>query len=143
MYLQVKFHDNDFSFPLEEALEELWCYIREHNASYYQTGGEDPSKLPETLFKQLHAAGQLVPMINRMWVLRVLSREVETMTRHLGDGINIYSKKEWLDDLQPIKDTYTEYFGKFDIEFHKSRSNEFENGEDGWLDLETGKTFLL
>lgn len=131
MYLELKFHDNDFSIPMFEAISELYKYIKENNYD----------KKPLDIFKGLHNANQLIPMINRLCVLRTLAREVETMTRAIKDeGVWETFKAPWLDNLVPISEKYTEYFRRdLCVEFHEKRHNEFQNGEHIWLDLDSGK----
>jgi len=138
MYLEIKFHDNDFTFPLQEALEFLWEYIKDNNGKYFSNG------TPEKPFLYLHKANQLIPLINRTWALTTLLREVETMTRNIDEGgVNKYSKVDWLEkEVGPIQETHSKYLNEFDIEFHEEKNNEDQNGEHGWLNLTTGHATL-
>ncbi len=147
MYLHIKASDNDFSFPLQEALEEFWQYMNDNNKTSYLCPIEDRWKNDDIaqadLFVSLHTAGQLKPMLIRMWVLRTLLREVETMTRHIDDkGVSAYNKTECMTMSNPIEDTYSSYLEDFEIEFCDSMDEEWNNGEDGWLDLNNGEVTL-
>jgi hypothetical protein len=82
MYLEIKGHDNDFGWPLVEALEELWKFIRENNSEcFFDTeinNIEEKFISPNDLFQCLNNKGHLVPLIHRTWVLRTYLRDVET-----------------------------------------------------------------
>lgn len=137
MYLLLKFQDNDFSFPMRDALEGFWQYIKDNNEIYFSNKND---KYPRQVFERLHNAGQLIPLLCRTWVLHTLLREVETATRHINeDGISKYSKEDWMSNNTPVEDTYTKYLGTFSIEFHKNKDDEYQNGEYGWLDLYSGE----
>ena len=131
MFLQVKFHDNDFIIPMNEALEELYANIKIYN------GQEEVIKA----FKYLNKEGLLRSMIHRLWVLRSLARDVESMTKHLKSETIYTNLAPWVkDEIQkPIKETYTKYFDGFDIEFHTHLNEAWNNGEDAWLNLHTGE----
>ena len=35
MHLKLKFHDCDFSMPIQDALECFWGYIKDNNGKYF------------------------------------------------------------------------------------------------------------
>jgi hypothetical protein len=131
VFLQVKFHDNDFIIPMNEALEELYANIKAYN------GQNEVIKA----FKYLNEKELLKPMIHRLWVLKSLARDVESMTRHLKSETIYTDQVPWIKDeiQEPIKETYTKYFEGFDIEFHTHLNEAWNNGEDSWLNLHTGE----
>lgn len=134
-YLEIKFHDNDFSHCGSLAVQQLWKYIAENNR--HMLSGEALTDV----FKKLHKAGALESMIRRLWVLEILKTRVEWKTRGLYyDNQPAFSSVKWDEKAitDPIQDTFSDYL-TFDIEFHESDTFiEWSNGEHIWLNIETG-----
>ena len=139
MFLHVKFHDNDFSQPLTEALEELWNYINENNGSMTK------HRSVIEMFQALDDSKLLKAMVIRLWTLKSIARHVEWECRGLHwEKLNI-EMPNWVDvdkEVLPVEDEYTKYFNAMSIEFVKHKSTDDENGEHGWIDLNTGYVFI-
>jgi len=134
-YLEIKFHDNDFSHAGKLAVQQLWNYLAENNR--HMLSGETMTDI----FKKLHEHEALESMIRRLWVLEILKTRVEWKTRGLYyDSHPAFSNVKWEEKAvtDPIEDTHSDYL-TFDIEFHKSDSFiEWQNGEHIWMNIETG-----
>ena len=72
MYLEVKFHDNDFGYSLMIAMENFYqkCQAIKNSET------EPDTKSIERIFKQLHEENVLIPSIRRLWVLAQLEEEL-------------------------------------------------------------------
>jgi hypothetical protein len=137
MFLEFKFHDNDFSWDAIEILTKIWGWvegdIKSHSLSH------NNRTVPEA-FKYLHERNLLAPMVKKMMVLSATAHDVEWATRGLHD-----SKYTSQDKIKPASERvpfFEEYFDEIEIEFHDN--GEFtikdENGEHSWLDLDSGRT---
>lgn len=138
MFLHVKFHDNDFSFPLVDALKELWNYTNDNNGHKTKHHG-----LIE-MFIALNERGILKALIVRLWVLKAMAIHVEWETRGLHYEEPHIKVPDWIGadkNSLPIVDKYTDYFNEMSLEFVKNSSDVNNNGEHGWLDLNTGYVF--
>lgn len=134
-YLEIKFHDNDFSHAGKLAVKQLWSYLAENNR--HMLSGETMTDI----FKKLYEHEALESMIRRLWVLEILKTRVEWKTRGLYyDFHPAFGKVKWEEKAitDPIEDTHSDYL-TFDIEFHESDAFiEWNNGEHIWLNIETG-----
>lgn len=140
MYLKFKFHDNDFSFPIQDALECFWEYVKDNNGKYWSNKNALHPAMP---FQQLNEVGQLLPLLIRTCTLHTLLREVETATRNLKEeGVSKYFVEDWMKEILPLQDTYSKYFSEATIEFVKDGDFTWNNGEDCWLNLWTGEATL-
>jgi len=139
MFLHVKFHDNDFSQPLTEALEDLWKYINENN------GHITKHRSVIEMFQALSDSKLLKAMVVRLWTLKSIACHVEWECRGLHWGKLNIEMPDWVGDdgeVLPIEDKYTKYLSTMSIEFVKNKSDDDENGEHGWIDLNTGYVFI-
>jgi len=139
MYLELKFHDNDFGMSFIQSLKDVWNYIKENNGRDYifsKTSYETVDVDISPFFVKLHKSGKLVSMIHHLVVLNHMKSPVEWMTRGLNRDYDI---KEDLDftDL----DHYKNYLKDFSLEFHDNDdfTNEWMNSEHFYLDITTGE----
>ena len=118
MYLEVKFHDNDFYNEFVGALKALWEICPNY----------------ERLMK-FHNEGKLVMMINRL----ITTEYIRTLIWRV---LNTTSNTRELDSLLDITKTTKRYSEYFDIrlEFHETDefTKEWHNSEHFYLDLTTG-----
>ncbi len=131
-YLRVKFGDNDFGIPVQAALKRIWADVHENNADNI-----DPSTshtIPE-MFRELHKAGALESMVARAIDCENHYSEVECSTRCLYWEKICWEEKTVAKTFESITDVYL----SIDLSFHEKMSEEWTNGEEAWLDLETGK----
>ena len=138
MFLEVKFHDNDFSWALIQSLERLWGWVVDNNKN---KGG----LTIEEVFLKLHKKEALEPMLKRIFILEQMLSGIEFETRglyhkketspFLFDGKNIDSAK--------MCETLKHYYDYIDIsiEFHEDKEfvKDGQNYEHGCLDLKTGE----
>ena len=83
-YLRVKFGDNDFGWPVRDALRRLWGYINENNhGPIGEPGGSFSGITTPEIFVRLHKARALATMLERLFLLEDLAQEVESLTRGL------------------------------------------------------------
>ncbi len=133
-YLDVRFGDNDFGFPMIAALRRLWGWINKNNG--HLTGVINRS-VPQ-MFYELHQAGALESMIKRLLVLETLCGEVEFATRGL-----YVEKVDWATKKMDkrIRSERHENYLSCEVEFHKNKrfAAHWENGEHAWLNLVTGE----
>ena len=122
-YLIVEFGDNDFGIAMIAALERLWQYVSKN--------AHVPSKIPE-FFEKLHAVGALEPMVMRLFVLEQACYNMEFLTRCLDWDFN---KKE-LPEMQ------LDYYLDCPVKFSPNVPP-YNNGEDAWMDLTTGKVEIV
>ena len=133
-YLRVQFGDNDFGIPVDAALTRIWGYMDENNGSLVD------SLTPRTItkmFRELHEAGALILMVTRAVDCEDHYMEIESATRCL-----YWEKVNWkgnvADLLKPFESITTAYLN-IELSFHAKMSEKWANGEEAWLDLETGK----
>ena len=133
-YLRVQFGDNDFGIPVEAALTRIWGYMDENNGSLVD------SLTPRTItkmFRELHEAGALILMVTRAVDCEDHYMEIESATRCL-----YWEKVNWkgnvADLLKPFESITTAYLN-IELSFHAEMFGKSANGEEAWLDLETGK----
>lgn len=136
MFLEVKFHDNDFGGSLIDALERLWKMIHVNN-----DGFTVPPFISD-IFIKLDQAGALKTMIERLWVLEHLANDVEYATRGLYD-----EQTNWEDSKieGPFNDTFYSDYLSCELEFHDTKefADKWENSEHACLDLSTGKAMTF
>lgn len=134
-YLEVKFHDNDFTSDILNALDKLfdWITIQKTHFSTERTVAE--------MFHILNNGKILEPMIRKIVTLNASGHDVEWATRGL------YSKDHTVNDtIKPASENVKdleEYFEDLTIEFHADNDmiNTDENGEHCILNMETGEIF--
>lgn len=142
-YLEVVFGDNDFGWPVRDALMRLWGYINENN-------GHIVVSVPE-IFQKLHKAGSLHSLFERLYMLEYLALEVEFQTRGLyynqdkmrtkgGYRPRVMWKNHRIENSSTIE--FTNNYLDFEFRFHAN--NKFiekgQNGEHAWLDLNNGES---
>lgn len=139
MYLELKFHDNDFGFSMVATLEQIWNWIHENNI-----GVTKNNRTVIEIFQKLEKAGTLKLMIRKLWAIEAHKNQVEFATRGL-----YWEKVDWSSDKktleQPIEDgyDYLNYFD-FELEFHKNaKFVEPQNGEHGLLNLINGEAYFF
>jgi hypothetical protein len=137
-YLRVGFGDNDFGVPVQAALKRIWADVHENNGHLIDPvwGRRDYElgSLPD-MFQRLHEVGALEPMIARAIDCENHYSEVEHATRGLHSTKFSWEDKVVTKTFKSITDTYL----STDLSFHVGMSEEWANGEEAWLDLETGK----
>jgi len=136
MYIEVKFHDNDFGYSLMVTMEDIWKKYR----TMIIYGKKFESKSIENIFKKLNKEDVLIPIIRGLWVLAQLEEGINRIIAH--SCFDIYSEIEAI--KKPIDDKYTEYLNP-EIEFHEDDAfmNKDQNGEHVGLDLSTGIAIIF
>ena len=137
-YLRIRFGDNDFGLPVENALKRIWADVHRNNAHLIVVSGrEDDHELNSIteMFHALHKVGALQPMIARAVDCEDHYKEVEFATRGLHSQKFPWDDKVVSKSFESITDKYL----SIDLSFHTGMSKEWANGEEAWLDLETGK----
>lgn len=146
MYLEVKFHDNDFSSYMQESLEDLWDIWQEHD---YENGEYifNPDKTVE-YFKRMINLGYLKPYFIRFLILNCLKGDVEHNSRTPRHRDVQYSENK-LETLDAVNlshcYTFEEYFKNIDFELHKNTKfgEKWENSEHLGMDLRTGYIWIF
>ena len=130
MFLEVKFHDNDFGRSLIDSLERLCKMIHYNNHGLTE------------IFIKLDQAGALKTMIERLWVLEHLSYDVEYATRGL-DWAQVDFKSSKIEG--PFDDTFYSDYLSCELEFHDTKefTDKWMNSEHACLDLDTGKAITF
>jgi len=136
MYLEVKFHDNDFGYPLMIAMENLYQKCQ----AIKNSKAEPDTKSIERIFKQLHEEDVLIPSIRRLWVLAQIEEETDKIIARYG--FNCHVEIEAI--KKPINDKYTNHLDP-EIQFHEDNKfmNEDQNGEHVGLNLSTGIAMIF
>ena len=136
-YLRVSFGDNDFGIPVSDALQRVWLWVNENNSHLLE------GRTVADLFELLHKQGALSVLLERAIDAEYHYRDVEFATRSLytidfPDSLpinweNHVVKKEF----RSITDEYL----TIDLSFHddKKFAQEWANGEEAALDLQTGE----
>jgi hypothetical protein len=137
MFLEFKFHDNDFGWDAIQSLSIIYRWVKGDIDSHSLSSNN--RTIPES-FKYLHGKGLLVPMIKKMVVLSATNHDVEWATRGIHD-----SEYTFQNQIKPASKSisfFEEYFDKIEIEFHDNGKFTIkdENGEYAWLDLDSGRT---
>ena len=133
-FLQVKFGDNDFGFPMEAALARLWGWVHKNNGHLVRVV---PRSIPQ-MFVELHKSGVLTTLVDRLFVLETLCSDIENATRGLYWETVDWDTKTIIGSLNAKQ--YESYLS-CDLSFHadKSFASEWQNGEHAWLDLNNGE----
>lgn len=139
MYLELIFHDNDFTKDIYWALYKIWRWVKD-DFDINSCSGPDRRSVADS-FKFLHERGKLLPMIKKMITVYAITHDVLWTTNGL------YSKKYDVIPLPSLEfviedaKKYEPYFDKIDIKFHEDNEfiKEHHNGEHGWIDLNTGE----
>lgn len=124
MFLEVRFHDNDFSQRFMYILDTLWKYIKEKKPF------SDERTIAE-LFFDLHTCRCLQPMLVSM-----IAAEATIHSVRRAAAMSVYETSR----KYPTNEFYTKYFKDIELEFHKTNKfiEEWHNGEHYWLDLDSG-----
>jgi uncharacterized protein (UPF0264 family) len=124
MFLEVRFHDNDFSQRFMYILGTLWKAVKEEKPS------SDERTISE-LFFDLHKCGCLQPMLVSM-----IAADATIHCIKRAAAMSVY--KTSLE--YPTNEFYTKYFKSIELEFHKTNKfiEEWHNGEYYWIDLYSG-----
>ena len=137
-YLRVEFGDNDFGFPVQDALKRIWADVYRNNAHLIDPAwrGHDHEFISlSEMFHALHKVDALKPMIARTVDCEYHYSDVESATRGLHSQKFPWDDKVVTKTFKSITDTYL----SIDLSFHAEISESWANGEEAWLDLETGK----
>lgn len=137
-FLRVSFGDNDFGIPVQDALKRIWADVYRNNAHLIDPAwrGHDHEFISlSEMFHALDKVGALHPMIARAVDCENHYSEVESATRGLHSQKFPWDDKVVSKSFESITDTYL----STDLSFHSEVSEEGANGEEAWLDLETGK----
>lgn len=129
MFLNISFGDNDFGFPMHDALRRLWNYIHENNAHLLK------KEALADLFKKLHKCGALLTMVERLFLLEIECQQVEFRTRGL------YNTTKWQEHkvTVPTKLAIHKQYFNLRITLLKDKPKKWKNGEHAWVNLETGE----
>ena len=118
------------------ALRRLWGWINENNS--HCVGFQSDRTVPQ-MFTELQKCGALQTLLQRLFVLENLCCDVEFRTRGL------YRKSvDWnalkITDPTELEPSYG--YLSCDVSLHENRefADEWQNGEQAWLDLVTGET---
>lgn len=135
-YLIVKFYDNDFGRPVQDALKRLWLYVHENNAHLLKEG-----ETVAALIRYMHKVKMLVPAIQRLVDCEDLAGDVEYLTRELNHH---HGRWGWPSQDQELKAGLRSITGDYlaiDVVFKMTDQEQkrWQNGEWAYLDLETGK----
>ena len=126
MYLEVKFHDNDFYNEFIDALRTLW------NAY------PNPA-----LLKEVHDEGKLVSIIKRLIVAEYLKTSALMPLSRMGRMLNKLNKGTGGYKLVGTVETAKKYTEYFDIKLEFHETDEFTktwcNSEHFCLNLDTGE----
>jgi hypothetical protein len=136
LYLEILFHDNDFSSDFVEVLSEIWKMIEENNNSR--------SKEYKTtdLFKELHTKGILLQMIKKAVVLSAAGHDIEWATRmYQGEC----TQTEPLKSASKEAARFEKYFEKLKIKFHPNNEfiSEWRNSEHAALNCRNGNVIIF
>ena len=141
-YLRVEFGDNDFGWPVRDALKRIWADVYRNNAHLIDPAwrGHDHEFISlSEMFYALHKVGALEPMIARAVDCECHYSDVESATRGLHPQRFPWDDKVVSKSFESITDKYL----STDLSFHAEMlESEADNSEDAWLDLETGKVEL-
>lgn len=140
MFLEFKFHDNDFGNDAKEALDKLWQLVSGDISAHSHSANRTASEV----FVYLHGTGLLKQMIKKLMVLSATAHDIEWATR----GLHKKGAAFFHDKIDPVsKDVarFEKYFDDIEIELHKTKkfSGEWMNSEHAWLDLDTGDIGLF
>lgn len=134
MYLEIIYHDNDFTIPVCRAVKKLWEYIDDGNIT--DSCSVDIYSIAD-LFKKLNKNKALLPMIQRLYAIECVSREVEELTEGLTSKDTIFHE---LIMPNPNKIEYENTYLRFKLKFHKDGEFMMEDGnrERCAINLEKG-----
>ena len=144
-YIEVRFGDNDFGWPVERALKRLWEWINKNNRHLV------PDTYMGEIYSQLHKVGVLQSLIERLYVLEYLASRVEFKTRGLyydydsrphpktGYKPEVDWKEKIIKDAGKVK--YENTYLSIDIYLHHNKrfASKWQNGERAFLDILKGE----
>lgn len=138
MFLEVKFHDNDFSFDIQSTLKTIYGYVKGNLSSSMNDG-----MTVTDAFKLLNQSEILKKMIIKQTLAYALCHDIEWATRMLyrKEPINPKSVKLLNEEMPRMKN----YFDKIELEFHDHGqfTMNWQNSEHVWLDLDTGNVGIF
>lgn len=136
MFLEVKFHDNDFGMAFIEVLKDIWKTVKRE--SY-----REEERTVSEIFEFLNNKGILKEMIVRLVSLQTVKEHLLWAASDMAVQDKYYQEPEWLKNNKAHDvdlDFYLRYMSNIELEFHET--GEFamrnENSEHFWLDMETG-----
>lgn len=143
-HLEVIYGDNDFGYPVHNAVKKVYDWIFTSNDHCINKSGR-PSKHFSSrtiagIFLKLHKVKALEPMIQRTYQIEYYHGNVEFMTRGL-----YWPEVDWEKKIPlPLENDPPESYLGISLKFRKNKNfmkNEKwgNNGESLCLDLETGE----
>ena len=132
LFLEVVFHDNDFSWDISTVLYNIWKMISENNNKEYKT---------TDLFKELHAKGILLQMIKKGVILSAAGHDIEWATRmYQGTCLKFELKSASKEAAR-----FEEYFKNLKIKFHDNDKfmKEWKNSEHVGLNCRNGAVIIF
>ncbi len=130
MFLRITFGDNDFGWPVERALERIWFWMRKSHGRGVELS---------SYFEKLHKSGLLLKMIER-------AIDAENHYNAVEYGTRLGRYEEEIEDTEyPLSllvgsfDPLTKRYLYIKIDFLSKESNEWANGEEAVLNLQTGQ----
>jgi hypothetical protein len=140
MFLELKFHDNDFGYRFLDTLSSIWNKIN-GSKSY------DDHRSNTEVFKFLHDKGVLQPMIVHLSAIK----SFENYLLWSAEGMNIsekyFKEPEWLHEVPKHYsiEFFLNYFKDMEIIFHEKAEFTLkdQNGEHCWLNMEYGEVGIF
>lgn len=136
VFLEIKFHDNDFGTDIIEAIRKIYGYI--HSDIFHHS--RDNTRTVTEAFLHLHEQGLLIQMIKKQVTALALWHDVEWCIR------GIYNKEyKAMHKIKPLTeevDHLQNYFGDMELEFHENGefTLNWKNYEHTYIDLENGNS---
>lgn len=137
MFLEIKFHDNDFGTDIMEAIRKIYNYI--HSDIFHHSC--DNKRTVTEAFLHLHEQGLLIQMIKKQVTALALCHDVEWCTR------GVYNKEydTMHNKIKPLTeevDRLQKYFDGMELEFHEDGefTLNWQNYEHAYIDLEHGNS---
>lgn len=135
MFLEVKFHDNDFSRDIEKSVQQIFEWVNDDIDSHNVINQRSTIEA----FLYLHETGILKQMIEKLTIAFALCHDVEWATRGLYNRDSSSRRR-----IKPIMEDvprFERYFDGMELAFHRNSkfALEWQNNEHVYLDLHTGK----
>lgn len=123
MFLEVKFHDNDFSLRFVSILDALWKSVHKERMSF-------DNRTDTEVFQELDRNEELREMIIHLVSAEsIINGELRSAARYPKEAPS-----------QLTYDFYKQYFDDVKLEFHDTDefTEEWQNGEHYWVNLDSG-----
>lgn len=131
LFLEIQFHDNDFSNDFVEVLVKIWKMIRDNNSEHHIF----------SLFQELYDKEMLLPMIKKAVILSAAGHDIEWATR-------MYQGKctpEILKSASSETKRFEIYFSKLKIKLHTDDKfiKNWKNSEHAALNCRNGNVIIF